>query len=90
MDLPQLCSLLDTDDPPLADPSFPFDILNAAVEDSDDDDDDDALSDDGSMSSLPVAKSASLMWFCLILRTNISVSFRAQRMPLLLPLILCQ
>ena len=51
MDLPQLYSLLDADDdPPLAGPSFPFDVLNAAVEDIADDD---AWSDDGSMSSFP-------------------------------------
>lgn len=49
MDLAQLYSLPDADGPPLAGLSFPLDVLNAAVEDSDDD----TWSDDGSISSLP-------------------------------------
>ena len=50
MDLSQLHSRLDVDDDPVAGPSFPSDVLNATVEDSDDDD---AWSDDESTSSLP-------------------------------------
>ena len=50
MDLPQLYSLPDADDPLLTSSSFPFDVLNATVEDIADDD---AWSDDESTSSLP-------------------------------------